>query len=155
MIDIDFNKAIYDRLLGDTGTGGLFAVGSELVNGIRVNQLTPGTERPYILINTVSETAQDEGFTHDGHLVTTQVTVYTNPRDGGLEAMRAILRRIYGDAVEQSDNLPTYGLMRWKPDISASGWDANPIEFESQNQVQQDADVLQRALTLSCWITKG
>lgn len=52
-------KAIIDRMLADTGAGGLFQTGSPLITTVYVGQAPASTAYPYIQITQAAETEED------------------------------------------------------------------------------------------------
>lgn len=117
-------KAVRDRLIADTGTGGLFdsAALVSLVNGIHV-VLAPqasiggaGAIVPYIYLVPVAN-AEEPLFTTATYAVQHQfqVSIFT-PVSGGLQAGDTIAERV------------RVRLNRWQPTIT--GWAPSPIMRE-------------------------
>lgn len=160
MIDLEVCEAIRTRLVADTASGGLRASTDPLIDAdasIVAFQAVPGDNRPYIVINPVDDSPDSEGFQHDGRLVSVQVSIFTDPRAGVLKT-HEIEERIYGDALDQSDRDPEYGLSRWTPTLRSTDWTANPMQRESSVVVPNgpnEVDVRHRAMTFTTWVTKG
>lgn len=133
-------KAIGDRLLADTGSGGLFNVGNLLLavhpTGASVGQgvyntAIPGantagsTVFPAITFEITSALHDYESQRTRTLNVTVEFAVYvdrgfaSNPIKRGSD----ILGRIIGDWTEQAaGTAPTYGLDRWQPTLAGVTW---------------------------------
>ena len=114
--------AIRTRALADTGSGGLFASGANLVTGIYAETGSQTLAFPYITITLFDE--EDDTFAKDGSIVNVQFHIYHNAVASGIgpiEACGAIIERLRGDATQQSNRVPTYGFHRHKLTLSQSG----------------------------------
>lgn len=126
-------EAIRARALADTGTGGLFASGANLITGFYNTFAQPRVvdeEDPYIVFS-VASASQGDGFDIDVIEYTFRFSVFT-PVAAGLAIPSAIIDRIYGDGVSSSGNLATYGFHRWKPTLSG-GWTATVCQRVDQD----------------------
>lgn len=112
--------AIYTRLSGDTGSGGLLETGSTLVDEISNGFREPvkGIAKP-IVVFVVDSASQEDGA--DIEIVSVQIMVHTLvDRESGPTSARAAVDRIFGDAAAQG-GAPTFGLHRWKPGALSAG----------------------------------
>jgi hypothetical protein len=125
MNQVELWEKIKARAEADTGTGGLFKVGDELVSGI-YNTLAPPEvvteEDPYIVFS-VASASQDDAFDLDVITYTFRFSVFS-PVSVGLAIPGAIIDRLYGNGVASSGNLATYGFHRWLPSLTG-GWTAS------------------------------
>ncbi len=127
-------RAVYDRLTGDTGTGGLFATGANLVRAVyntRAPMNAEGTTAfPYIVYSVFESDPSESAFRtrvwrrriRFDVLVESEANNTIDPLARGAD----ILRRVEGNWEDQvAGTAPTFGIDRWKPDISAGGWTAD------------------------------
>lgn len=120
--------AVKTRLEADTGTGGLFAVGSPLVTGVYAMIAPFGATYPYLFID-VAGTGVQDAFALDLLEVRFRVHCFATA-DNGYEPIDNIMRRVYGAA----GRTPTYGLHRHALAMAGSpGWSALPIRFDGMN----------------------
>lgn len=145
--------AIRDRLQADTGSGGLFASGAELVSSVwpvRAPEESDGywhaagkdAEDPHIVFN-VRATGAPDGFRTKSRAVEISLAIYVkpshDPASDPLEDLGAIAARVEGDWEAQSvGTAPTYGLVRWTPTITNHG--ANALEFPQAGEVIEPFD---------------
>lgn len=101
--------AIIDRLEADTGTGGLFAAGANLVSGVYYIRAADNATRPYIVLNV--SMGEDHALTSDGCEFNLLVRIVAAASDGGA-ALQAIWNRVFGDSMLQAGRVPSYGLHR-------------------------------------------
>lgn len=103
---------IYDRLVGDTGSGGLLATGSELVSNVYNHMRNPSdtlSDKPYIVF-AVDDWTQDETYDTSGITVDFTVHIFGAPR-GGTTVFRNVINRVFGDW--KPTTAPSFGLHRW------------------------------------------
>jgi len=134
-----FNTAIDARLRADTGAGGMFAAGVELVTGLFDNFVSPNQHMPYV-VYTVASATQSDAFNADIIKIMFYVSVYVSKNGNPTAAAQAsaILWRIYGNAMEVSTRVPTYGLHR-HPLVVAGGWTGSLLSrFDSQTQHEEN-----------------
>lgn len=120
--------AIRDRLVGDTGTGGLFNSGSPLLTAFYYAAIPTSGTMPYAVLSFASDTEND-AFAKDIRQIVFRINVFvprihatiTDPTNRGSQ----ILARIYGDT--SAGSAPTYGLHRWQPSLSGS-WSAAHVQ---------------------------
>lgn len=116
--------AIRTRALADTGSGGLFNVGTPLVTGIAYNHLPEAQAFPFLVFDEAGET-QLSGFRHDTRELLIRIGVYVErePAAGGDPALTgsAILSRLEGDWVSQG-GAPTYGFNRHTLTLVGTSW---------------------------------
>lgn len=135
--------AIRARAVADTGTGGLFNVATPLVTGIYNTVAPPGLESsyPYIIFN-VANLEQRDAFNVDIVDVTVRFTVINlieQSTTSGMAECAAIIDRLYGDGIDRTDRIPTYGFHRHKLVIASGDWVADTMRRTSQAQ-QHDVD---------------
>lgn len=146
--------AIYARLTGDTGTGGLFNVGNELVAGVyntMPTELQVNEDSKYVVFS-VASASQGDAFDMDVVEYTFRLSVFT-PVKAGLTAASAIIDRVYGNGVASSGNLATYGLHRWLPSLSG-GWTATVCQRVDQD-TNHSEDVYQFVETFRVTCSKA
>lgn len=114
--------AIKARLDADTGAGGLFATGANLISGVyqTIAPTTLNDDNSYIVFSVASVQNQD-AFTMDVVEYTIYLSVFA-PVDGGTAAPQAIIDRIYGNAISQAGRIPTYGLHRHSLVLTSTSW---------------------------------
>lgn len=133
MNQVELWTAIKARAESDTGTGGLFNVGTPLVSGIYNTFASPAmTDQNKYIVFSVASASQEDGFDIDVITYTFRFAVYS-PVAGGLAGPSAIIDRLYGNGVSSSGNLATYGFHRFKPSLSG-GWTATVMQRVDQDQ---------------------
>ena len=131
-------NAVRARLLTDTGTGGLFNVGTPLVKAA-YHEFGPdesdpdfATNAPYIVFRVVAADQQD-GFATD--LISYDIEFHViGLVANGADPLLKAQDRIYGDAIENADRLPLYGFHRHNLVETVTGdadapWAASPGMF--------------------------
>ena len=117
--------AIFDRLSGDTASGGLRHTGTPLVTGIFSYDAPETQAYPYIAF-IFSGAENMDTLEKDVIKYTVDISVVSD-KDAGLTAVSAILDRVYGNANE-SANVPTFGLHRHKLELGATTeWEASTM----------------------------
>lgn len=120
------------RLLADTGTGGLFNVSTPLVAGLWLVNAPDSQAMPFLVMSSQA-LRNDDTFTSRHHVVEFQVSSFIEeePATGYDPFARgaSIAGRVLGDWSLQGTRLPSFGLDRWTPALSGSGWSASPVEF--------------------------
>ncbi len=107
-------KAINDRAVADTGSGGLFGT-PPLITGWYWEQGPAGAVMPYVVM-TMADDGTLDTYAKQGIELTLYVHIYA-PRElstsayAGATIAEDIRARIQGDG---SPNSPTYGLHRWQ-----------------------------------------
>lgn len=116
---------VYTCLSGDGTLVGLLAA---ITPGQRVPiyaYLAPEQQGyPFIVCTVESNTASDAFNARVRELVF-QVHSYVQEQMGGDDPWQTIAnidQRIIGDWPQQASRLPTYGLDRWTPNVTATGW---------------------------------
>lgn len=126
--------AVYNRLTGDTGSGGLFASGSNLVRAVyntRPPVSVEGTSNfPYIVYSVFESDPSESAFRTRVWRRRVRFDVFVEAEaNNTVDAMARgsdILRRIEGDWEDQATGTgPTFGIDRWKPSLTGSGWTAD------------------------------
>ncbi|REK40880.1 MAG: hypothetical protein DWQ20_00700 [Actinobacteria bacterium] len=126
----DIEKEIYERLTGDTGSGGLFASGSELVSSVWTDLVPPSSD-PWWHANgkdaddptisfVVRGTSLADTTESAGRALEVVFTVECRAFDPSTppgEIINAILNRIEGDWFDQASQVPTFGIDRWAPTL--------------------------------------
>lgn len=172
----ELEKAIYDRLTGDTGSGGLFNVGNELlathplgssagvgVYNTQIPNASSGTVFPAIVFQVTAAQGDDALRT-----ATRQVRVYvsvevqrTNPSGTSsaynpLSRGALILQRVEGNWYEKAaGTAPDCGLDRWKPDLGVgTTWVSDILAIESWSAAHDDM-VLRWELTFTALLSRS
>lgn len=114
--------AVRARLFADTGSGGLFANGAELVTNIYGVTAVPGASYPYIVVDRAGFGPLD-AFTLNVAEVRFRTHVIARV-DSGWDNVNAILARVYGSG----NRSPTYGLHRHSLTLTG-GWAATNVQF--------------------------
>lgn len=132
MNQVELWTKIKARAAADTGTGGLFKVGSELVSGIYNTFANPSLadQNSYIVFS-VASAGQDDAFALDVITYTFRFAVFS-PVSAGLAGPSAIIDRLYGDALDQAGRVPTFGFHRWQPTL-AGDWTATVCQRVDQD----------------------
>lgn len=137
-------SAIVRRLKDDTGPGGLFASGAELVTRVYINRNPnpPASAFPYLQLNLSGVTNADAMDTGVGE-VHYRVNVFMKPGvvdEGATDAAGwAVLERVKGDWEAQASGHPSFGLHRWQPTLTGN-WIADICEhIDSITQHEDDA----------------
>ena len=125
-------KALDDRAVADTGTGGLFNVSAPLITGWYSEQGPAGAVMPYVVV-TLADDGEDDGFGYQAQTITVYIHIYA-PRElsttaySGVAVAEDIRARIQGDG---TPNSPTYGFHRWQTSLpSGSGMVATTFKRE-------------------------
>jgi hypothetical protein len=154
-------KAVGDRLLSDTGTGGLFNAGTPLVPSLTVyNQwagfaYSPDTSAdfPRIVFEFNRYDPASQAFDLANYDLDFSIHTFVRMTDVISDPMQRwvdIMTRIHGDWFLQASRQPTYGLDRWKPTLgsggTASGFEAPHITFESAENIGEVADGLYQSV---------
>ena len=130
-------KAIMDRAKTDTGSGGIYeSDGTNLVTGFYNVWLPTDQTFPAVVYQIASAFDVDD-FTAKVIELDIRMHVFAKmvPVDGdtpGGDLIAAIVDRINGDWLLQSNGAPTYGFDRWKPTIS--GWDTDMMVHSDSNE---------------------
>lgn len=142
MIPIQVYGAIGARAYADTGTGGLFASGANLVTGVWNTRVPEGTAFPYIQYNVVTS-RQDDAFRMRSIEIELDFHIYVaeRPQAGGTDPFQrgvAILERLAGDWSVQGTYLPSYGFDRHPLDLSAGSWTGGYMERIGGSEQHED-----------------
>lgn len=114
--------AIITRAQADTGSGGLFETGAQLVNAIGYaveSRIAAGfnAKMPYISFSFL-QSEQADGYDYDLCAILVQFHVWnTMARDADSDICHTILERLSGNATTQADREPDYGFHRWTGDL--------------------------------------
>jgi hypothetical protein len=150
-------RAVYDRLTGDTGTGGLRNSSSPLVASIHAREApipTPSSF-PYLVFFVTTVTGE-EAFDAEKHIVGFEAEWFVEEQASGVDAVERsglILERLVGDVTDQSSGVPTYGLSRWAPTLQ-TGWLAAPIEFMAASDVSDTLGVIRWTASFEVQVSK-
>lgn len=128
-------NAIATRLQADTGSGGLFNATSALVFGLFNNYASGELFFPLLVVDV--GIVNDDAFASDILEVTIIVHTFTAASFAAVDNYSSILDRIYGNAVQQSGRVPTYGLHRWSMTLSG-GWTASPLHQVDMRQLPSE-----------------
>lgn len=112
--------AIRERLDADTGAGGFNNATNPLVNWYGEG-FPPSGQREPLLIYTFPPADEDDTFQNDAVVFQVEFTIVTRRERNRLAEESAILSRLKGDGMSQSNRQPTYGFHRWLPTISGYG----------------------------------
>jgi len=148
-------RAVYERLVSDSGSGGLF----ENTNGPLWDALAAGNHRlrryvgtdldekvapggkPLVVFNIEEAFVGDKDLTFKGDGATARViiSIYSKPQavsnDPTTEYVQQVQARIFGDATLNADTVPTYGLHRHPLVLSGEyGWKATQIMWERSTE---------------------
>lgn len=127
---------VYDRLTGD-------ATLTALVTTITNVWAPAGSDYPYVYF-LANATSTEEAFNAKTFDVSLDVHTFVaeQPEGAGdpLSTSSLILTRLEGDWHAQADRVPTFGLDRYAPPLSASGWTASPLVHVGR-QDQHEAGV--------------
>lgn len=143
---------IYSRLDGDST---LTALLGGTANQEIFNTLAPESARFPFVVFVVTGEQQEDTFETDEVTMTVAVAVYGAwPAD--YTACASIVDRIYGDAVDQSDRVPTYGLHRWSMGTVSgdTSWTASEMRRLS-SQTQHTDEALVYVDTYEVSLSKG
>lgn len=126
--------AVYNRLTGDTGSGGLFNSGNELVEAVYntrppIMPETP-TPFPYIVYSVFESSPEESAFRTRVWRRRVRFDVYVemeaNNTIDPLARGGLILRRLEGNWDEKAAGVaPDYGIDRFQPTLTGSGWTAD------------------------------
>jgi hypothetical protein len=86
--------AIRDRLLADTGTGGLFNVTTPLLTDVHFARANKQTTGNYIVL-VVANTVPEDDFTNNGIIYQINVNIYMTSIYGGTITLSNIIDRVY------------------------------------------------------------
>lgn len=129
--------ATYSRAVADTGTGGLFNVGTPLITGFYNTRAPAAATYPYAVYQ-VEASEKALAFRTNGWTRHVAMHVYTQVvSDGtlGLNRGALIMERLEGDWDAQTLGTgPTYGFNRFKPTLTNSGWTADIFELQDSRE---------------------
>lgn len=113
--------AIRDRLLSDTGTGGIAGTGTPLPGGVfSIARVAGATARPFAVVSL--STVKDATFARGGWDVSFTVTIYADHQNQ-IDTAWTAADRIMGNAYASVPPVPTFGLDGWTPSaLSVSGY---------------------------------
>lgn len=104
------SQAILTRIKADTGTGGLYESGSyHIITGAHYLRADDAAARPYIVFNVTQDS--DPALTSASGECLVTFRIVSDASDGGL-ILQTIWNRLFGDAMLQTNRVPTYGLDR-------------------------------------------
>lgn len=149
-------NAISDRLRGDSGAGGLTTIAT---GGVYLFEAPAAQSAPYVVIRLVTAPpAGSEGFRLRSRQVVIDVDVYAPSHASGtanLTKMANILDRIEGNWDEVATQAsPQYGLDRWTPSISSTGWTCTCMEYIDAS-VNNEPGVYHTTLTFQVYAQKA
>lgn len=151
-------KAVWDRLRADNGTGGLFASGAELVNAVYMGLPPENAAGPAFIVMTIDDMERVDtarvrsvrvAFSLIAH-VTNGLSLGQDPSTTNDALLRAasVTERVYGDWDQQAGQRnPTYGLDGYKMTIGGSSpaWSAQTCKWVRTEDVS-DAEWLRYAM---------
>lgn len=119
-----FALAVNDRILADTGSGGIFNVGSPLAGAVYLGFLPSRTAIPAIVHRTV-DASNDDSFPAGRWEIEWALDIYVPKGSTTVSApydrANKIAERLVGDCWEQSGRLPSFGFHHWTP-AAVGGW---------------------------------
>lgn len=140
--------AIIARVQDDTGSGGLWASGAKLINAVQYS--IPGRNNaglevalPYVTFDFVAR-EQNDGFNYDlvEHVFRFHVwdSMAARPTPSRCES---IMSRLLGNAIANSDRVPTYGFHRHHLSLTSTGlpgapWDPSLCYRIGGNEAHED-----------------
>lgn len=145
-------SAIHDRLLADTGTGGLFESGSELVDSVYFEDAGENPSMPFLVLGF----EEDASAIDDARLVrmSLDVHIFTERASAsyvGLVRAEKIGWRVMGNWRDNANRIPDYGLERWQPTIA--GFGVTPFAYGGMFGAHQP-EVLHQILRFSAQLTE-
>ena len=131
---------IADRLEADPTLIGYLPTGARIMNDVNYDD----ADLPLVSYNVVSDTAND-AFRLRSREVSFDIHVYVerfaknrptvSGQDSGFDVASNILTRILGDWPAQSyGTAPTFGLDRWTPALTDSGWVSTIVEHKASRE---------------------
>lgn len=150
---------VYNRLLADTGSGGLFA-GTPLVNGaynVYAPSSTAASAYPYIIFN--AETSENVDSFNTA-VVDARFSVHTYVAEEDASGIapwsrgKAIVARVRGDWDAQAGRTPSFGLDRWQPTLTGSGWSASIVVSDTEME-QHEEGVMHWVQSFRCLVSKA
>jgi hypothetical protein len=103
--------AIRDRLLADTGTGGLFNVTTPLLTDVHFARANKQTTGNYIVL-VVANTVPEDDFTNNGIIYQINVNIYMTSIYGGTITLSNIIDRVYARLHDWTPTLSEWKLSR-------------------------------------------
>lgn len=136
-------SAIRDRIRADTGTGGLFNVTTGILRNSDVLYGTGQVERVFPYVTFDVEATQADGFGHDHMLVTVTLHI-VDDRNNGIGNCATIIDRVYGDAVTQPSDVPSFGLHRHPLTLTSEtnypDWKVGGVMYRRSSATRHDAE---------------
>ena len=123
--------AVVARLRADQGSGCLFASGggSGLITGVYRNEAPGNATLPYVVLG-VSVDSTDNTFTSRTLVTTVVVQIYTTI-ESAPSVVTAIELRIFGNAMSQTDRVPSFGLDNHNLSLTVGNFAGGTMEFIS------------------------
>lgn len=154
----DTADKIIERLQADTGSGGLFdASATDLISAVYYAWIPESNTSPYCYVTFAGERSAD-AFTRNNSEVIFRVTTVVprthltiSPWDPTFQGSK-ILERVYGSSTAGSLS-PTYGLHRWQPTLTLTGWTATAITYEQTFEEHSDNEMVW-AQEFKLWVNR-
>lgn len=124
--------AIVARLQADQGGGALFATGGApgLITGVYRDMAPPGATMPYVVFDCKDEATDESSFTGDVLRVRIAFAIFS-PTTSPPSVVDTIKGRIFGDATDQTNRVPTYGFHRHTLTLSAGRWVTSAMMYQN------------------------
>lgn len=128
---VQLEDDIRARLVADANLTGLLGAATSLYN----QYVPPDTAMPYVVYD-MESAETDDAFRTARYIAGFRVHWYVAERDNAnayspVVRGRAIELRIMGDWTAQTAGTgPTFGIQRWKPTLTSSGWTADLCEWQ-------------------------
>lgn len=155
--------AVIARLKADTGTGGLFNVTTPLVTGASVDFNPARQPLPFITyVPTLMSNYDAVGTRCEECEFDIHVWIQASPENSSgssaafdpLVREDAIVSRIFGNWPSVSVGVaPGYGLDRFRPDITSSGWTADTLRRTSDRR-NADETIIQHTISFRCLVSE-
>jgi len=134
------SAAIVARLQADQGGGALFATGggAGLITAVYRDMAPPNATMPYVVFDCKDEATDNSTFTSDILRVRVAFAIFI-PTTTPPSVIDTIKGRIFGDATDQEDGVPTFGFHRHTLSLSAGRWVTSAMLYENG---ENDSDLI-------------
>jgi hypothetical protein len=150
-------RAVYDRLNGDTGTGGLRASSSPLASAVYTRRfpLPRGSDFPYAICY-FDAIQNEDTLTDEQKRVGVSVEWICESQASGVDGTERaglIMARVIGNWADRLDRAPTHGLAHWTPSVQ-SGWASGPMMFESASYSRDELGTVRWSALFGVMVNK-
>lgn len=155
-------KAIYDRAMADTGSGGLFNVGTPLVSTITnqmgyVNAISTAATLPYLVYSVTGTDGGNDGFKTAYRTVNFSIWSVVPSHESEVDTLdvtQKIISRLEGDWWDQSGGVPTFGFDRFAPTLSGTTWGCDQVLFERWRDASDSDGAIVSVIDFSLRLSK-